>query len=97
MKKRINSNTLININQSVIGETIEVKVERILNNKNPISDGAPLIYTERNEGVLPDYDIRADRFEYAIDAMDKVTKAKLAKRAEYYAPKKVEIDTPSGE
>lgn len=29
------------------GETIEEKVERIVTNKEPISDGAPMIYTEK--------------------------------------------------
>ena len=32
-------------------ETIEKKVKRIVENKEPISDGAPIIYTERNKGV----------------------------------------------
>ena len=29
------------------GETIETKVNRIVNNGEPIKDGAPIIYTER--------------------------------------------------
>ena len=40
------------------GETIETKVNRIVNNGEPIKDGAPIIYTERKDGVLPEYDIR---------------------------------------
>jgi len=32
------------------GEPIEHKVERIQNNKEPIKDGAPLLYTERKDG-----------------------------------------------
>lgn len=65
------------------GESIENKVNRILINKEPITDGAPLIYTNRKDGVLPGYNIRTDRFDVAIDAMDKVAKSKLAKRMEY--------------
>ncbi|MEM3714429.1 MAG: hypothetical protein QXF82_05715 [Nitrososphaeria archaeon] len=65
------------------GESIENKVNRILINKEPITDGAPLIYTKRADGVLPGYNIRTDRFEVAIDAMDKVSKSKLSKRMEY--------------
>lgn len=65
------------------GESIENKVNRILINKEPISDGAPLIYTNRKDGVLPGYNIRTDRFDVAIDAMDKVAMSKLAKRMEY--------------
>jgi hypothetical protein len=65
------------------GESIENKVNRILINKEPIQDGAPLIYTNRKDGVLPGYNIRTDRFDVAIEAMDKVSKSKLAKRMEY--------------
>lgn len=67
-------------NTSYQGETIETKVARITNNKEPISDGAPLIYTERKDGVQPGYDIRTDRFEVAVEAMDKVSKSNMAKR-----------------
>lgn len=64
------------------GETIEAKVRRIVNNKEPIQDGAPLVYTERKDGVRPEYDIRTDRFEIAIDATDRMTRERLAKRDE---------------
>lgn len=62
------------------GETIEQKVRRIQNNKEPISDGAPLIYTERKDGVQPQYDPRADRFDIALDAADTIHKTNVAKR-----------------
>lgn len=84
IKKSINQKTLLKINKSVEGETIEMKVERIVSSKEPITDGAPLIYTDRRDGARPEYDIRTDRFEVAIDAMDTVAKTTLAKRAEYY-------------
>lgn len=80
-KNPINKTT-IKRNESYKGETIENKIRRIVNNKEPISDGAPLIYTERKDGVDPGMDIRTDRFDIAIDAMDKVTKAHQAKREE---------------
>lgn len=74
------TSTSIQQNESYIGETIEKKVERIVNNNEPISDGAPLIYTDRKDGVQPDYNIRTDRFEVAIEAMDRVSKSHKAKR-----------------
>lgn len=74
--------TSISKNTSYQGETLEQKIQRIVNNKEPIKDGAPLIYTDRSEGVKPAYDIRTDRFEVAVDAMEGVTKAHLAKREE---------------
>lgn len=70
----------INVDNSYIGETIEQKVNRILNNKEPIKDGAPLIYTERKDGVLSQYDPRTDRFELALEATDLMTKQHLTKR-----------------
>ena len=62
------------------GETIEQKVNRIVNNNEPITDGAPIIFTERKDGVLPEYDIRTDRWDIAITAMDKVNTDRIARR-----------------
>lgn len=60
-----NNKTQLSVNKSIEGETIEQKCERIESNKEPITDGAPIIYTERNSGVAPQYNIRTDRFEIA--------------------------------
>lgn len=73
-------NTFIKQNESLEGETIENKIERIINNKEPIKDGAPLIYTERQEGIRASTNIRTDRFEIAIDATDKIQKSYQARR-----------------
>ncbi len=62
------------------GERIEDKVQRIMLNKEPITDGAPEIFTERKDGVVAGYNIRSDRWEIATDAMDKVQKSIVAKR-----------------
>lgn len=74
--------TDIRINKSVEGETIEQKVNRIVNNNEPITDGAPIVYTERKDGVKPEYNIRTDRWEIANEAMDYVSKTHLSKRKE---------------
>jgi len=79
-KKVTYAKTDLNVNKSTEGETLEQKIERILDNKEPIKDGAPLIYTDRKDGVQPGYNIKTDRWEVAIDAMDKVSKAVAAKR-----------------
>ena len=91
-KYKIRQRTTLRVNNSVEGEEIEQKIRRIVENKEPISDAAPIIYTDRKEGVLPAYDIRADRFDIAIEAMDKVNKTTIAKRDE--APK---LDSENGE
>lgn len=66
--------------EDYIGDTIEGKVRKIVERKEPITDGAPLIYTERKDGVQPSFNIRTDRFEVAVDAMDVVHKSHIAKR-----------------
>lgn len=75
------------INEEITeGETIEQKINRIVNNKEPIKDGAPLIYTDRKDGVGAQYNIKTDRFEIAIEAMDKIAKSTAAKRNERINP-----------
>ena len=79
---RINkqTETSISLNQSYVGETIEQKIVRVTTTNEAIKDGAPLTYTDRKEGVLPEFNIRTDRFDVAIEAMDKVSKTMRAKR-----------------
>lgn len=76
------SQSLIKANRLREGETIELKVKRLMANKEPIKDGAPLIYTERKDGVGAAYNIRTDRFELAAEAMDKVHRSEQARRDE---------------
>jgi len=84
--------------EAVEGEPIEHKVQRILDNKEPITDGAPEIYTERKDGVGAAYNIRTDRWELAAEAMDKVAAdtqakrdAKAEKRADEKAKKEAKV------
>lgn len=83
MYKQTKSNkTDIRVNKSYVGERIEIKVMRILQNKEPITDGSPLYYTERSEGVRPEFNVRTDKFELAAEAMDKVAEQTRAIRDE---------------
>lgn len=61
------------------GESIETKVERVVQNKEPIEDGAEIIYTEKKQGVQPQYDIRTDKWEVAQEAMDLAHANRIAK------------------
>lgn len=72
--------TTLDINESIEGETIENKVERIVNNQEGLDDGSPSIYTERKDGVLDAYNIRADKWDLAIDAMGLAHNQDLQKR-----------------
>lgn len=58
-------------------EPREVKLRKIINGEsNDMEDGVfPTIYTEKKEGVQPEFDIRTDRFEVAIDAIDKINQS----------------------
>ena len=81
-KRKKLKDSIISINRSYAGETIEDKIRRITSNKEPIKDGAPLVYTKRSDGVIAGMDIRTDRWEIAVEAMDKIQKVKTAKREE---------------
>lgn len=58
-------------------EPREVKLRKIINGEsNDMEDGVfPTIYTEKKDGVQPEFDIRTDRFEVAIDAIDKINRS----------------------
>lgn len=79
--------TSIKANKTVKGEYIHEKVMRIRLNKEPIQDGVELTYTERKDGVKPEYNIRTDRAEVVHDITDKISKGHRAKREERHAPK----------
>lgn len=58
-------------------EPREVKLRKIISGESSsMEDGVfPTIYTEKKDGVQPEFDIRTDRFEVAIDAIDKINQA----------------------
>ena len=91
-KYNVTKPTKLRINQSVEGETIEMKVRRIVDNKEPITDGAPLIYGPKGE-IMAGHDIRTDRFEIAVDATDAISKATIAKGSEVTLENRAEVNT----
>ena len=66
-----------NPNLTYQAEPREVKLRKIINGESSnMEDGVfPTIYTEKKDGVQPEYDIRTDRFEVAIDAIDKINQS----------------------
>lgn len=58
-------------------EPREVKLRKIISGEaSSMEDGVfPTIYTEKKDGVHPECDIRTDRFEVAIDAIDKINQS----------------------
>lgn len=63
------------------GESIEEMLRRLTANKEPIPQNVPPIYTPKADGVIPDYDIRADRYDVAMEARDKFAASKIAEGA----------------
>lgn len=65
-----------------IGQSIEEMLREATANKEPIEASAPMIYTQKADGVRPEFDIRTDRQEIALDATDKFSKSQRAKKVE---------------
>lgn len=71
--------TNFDINESVEGRSIEEKMRETTLNGQPIESAAPLLYTDKKAGVLPEYDIRTDRWSIAQQTVDKVVRTQIAK------------------
>lgn len=70
----------MDINKSYQGESIEMQMRKVSESGEPIESTSPEIFTKRDSGVEPQYDIRTDKWDIAMEAMDKVTKTQIAKR-----------------
>lgn len=84
------SKTNFDINESIEGQSIEEKMRQATISGQPIESAAPMIYTDKKDGVLPQYDIRTDRWDIALSATDKVVRAAVAKSQETPQIKQVE-------
>ena len=63
-----------------IGESLEEKIRRVTETNQPIEAISQMIYTERKDGVLPAYDIRADKWDIAQQAMNTICTANRERR-----------------
>lgn len=77
------------------GETIENKVRRLTENKEPIKDAAPLVYTKKVDGVLPQYDIRTDKWDLVQGKMEPANRQKILKAKGLEPAKKTDTPTES--
>lgn len=78
------------IKMTETGETLIKKIQRILDENEPLTDGAPMIYTPKQAGVRDDCNVRTDKWALAMNAMDRVNNYKLneyLKKGEAEAPK----------
>lgn len=62
------------------GQSIEELMRKALHSQEPIEANAKISYSERKDGVLPQFDIRTDRFDYAMMAADRVHASAAAQR-----------------
>lgn len=85
--------TRLKINTSKEGQTLEQKIELLVNNKEKPDGSAALIYTPRVEGVVAAHDVRTNRLEIALDATTKIAKSFKAKRDQRHNPKPKETPT----
>lgn len=88
-KPRKLQNTNLKVNKSKEGEMIEKKIDRLVNNGEPIKEkNVTLTYQKREDGINPDYDIRTDKMEHALEAMDKASMSHRGKRNQRIADSK---------
>lgn len=81
-KKISHTTQLRTAKEPVEAVMLEKKIEAMIANEEPIIGTAELIYTKKRDGVLPAYDPRTDRFDNAIEAINNITMAAMAKRQE---------------
>ena len=79
--------------ESYEAKTIENTIAVMMENKEQIKAESPMLYTEKKDGVLPQYNIRADKWEIAQKAMDRVNKGKIAKGISIENQKETENNT----
>lgn len=64
--------TVIYKNESTTADCIEESLRKIQESKTGINTQFQPIFTEKKKGVMPQYNIRTDRFEIAREAKDKL-------------------------
>lgn len=81
-KITIKPTRLLKRNESYEALSIEQQVRMVMNGEQIEMKGKQMIYTERKDGVLPETNIRTDRFQEAQNALDYVERSRIAKRTE---------------
>ena len=71
---------MVNIEDTEQGESIEDKVRQITETNAPIEAISPIIFTERKDGVRPEYNIRTDKWDIAQQAMTTIADGKRQQR-----------------
>lgn len=70
----------LKINDTYEGESIEQQIAKRMEGGDIDIGGKQQVYTERKDGVLPITNIRSDRFDMAMMAIDAVERTRISKR-----------------
>ena len=82
--------------ESYEGQSIEDRCKKLVETGEPIKDTSPLIFTPKEKGVMPQYDVRADKWDIAQSAMDRVNKERIAKGQQPPSEAAEQKDTAQG-
>lgn len=82
--------------ESYEGQSIEDRCKKLVETGEPIKDTSPLIYTPKDKGVMPQYDVRTDKWEIAQNAMDRVNRERIAKGQQPPSGEAEKKDTAQG-
>lgn len=73
------------------GQSLEEFLRKAMQGKEPIQATAKITYNDRKDGVLPQHDIRTDRFELAMMETDKIHATRAAQQRQQDFPTPEEI------
>lgn len=79
-KRKPYKRTSISNPSTLVAETIEETMVRVIEGNETIDGEKELIYSERKHGVLAGYNMRTDKFEIAVEATTVIAKSEIAER-----------------
>lgn len=82
-KKTIKPTNRLIRNESYEGKPIEKQLREMKEGLVVEFQNKPEIYTARKDGVVPEYDIKTDKFDMMLAATDKLARARIAKQNEF--------------
>lgn len=96
-RTKIKNKSLFKVNTSTTGTPLREILHKAITMKEPIDTNVGKFeHTERKDGVKPEHDIRTDKYDIALEAVDKTVKAYrarsegIAKQKEAEAKQKAE-------
>lgn len=80
-KISVTKKTSINVNNGYEAKPLEMYLADATTESTPIQVMSPMIYTAREDGVQPQYDIRTDKWVVAQMALGEQSKTAIARRS----------------